>query len=121
MRNCYNKFIEFYPWKKSEFPTYEIWIVSDEECARTFRQGWAASKETLLMGDNSPEVTKLQYCTVRLAGGSSLRMPGGRGPDCAFDQLLALLERCEVLVDYWPTGGKWEPGGKALMEADFKS
>ena len=42
MLRCYREFLEWFPWKQSEFPTYEIWICSDKDDARIFRQGWAA-------------------------------------------------------------------------------
>lgn len=42
MSHCYEAFIEFFPWSKEVYPTYEEWICSDAEVARTFRQGWAA-------------------------------------------------------------------------------
>ena len=42
MRECYTAFMAFYPWRKNELPTYESWILSDDEDARIFRQGWAA-------------------------------------------------------------------------------
>jgi hypothetical protein len=35
-------FLEYFPWKKSEFPSYDCWILSDADDARIFRQGWAA-------------------------------------------------------------------------------
>jgi hypothetical protein len=47
MLRCYWAFIEYYPWKKSEFPTYDLWICSDADDARIFRQGWAARCSTL--------------------------------------------------------------------------
>lgn len=47
MIRCYWSFIEYFPWKKSEFPTYDIWICSDADDARLFRQGWAARCRTL--------------------------------------------------------------------------
>jgi hypothetical protein len=42
MLRCYWEFLEYFPWKRSEFPTYDIWICSDADDARIFRQGWAA-------------------------------------------------------------------------------
>lgn len=42
MRNCYAKFLEYYPWRLSEFPNFDTWILSDSEDAVKFRQGWAA-------------------------------------------------------------------------------
>lgn len=42
MLRCYRMFIEYFPWKKLEFPTYEDWICSNADDARAFRQGWAA-------------------------------------------------------------------------------
>ena len=44
---CYWAFLEYFPWKKSEFPTYDLWICSDADDARIFRQGWAARCRTL--------------------------------------------------------------------------
>ena len=41
MVRCYAAFIDMFPWKLSEFPSYKIWICSDTVDARTFRQGWA--------------------------------------------------------------------------------
>lgn len=46
MQDCYDAFIEFFPWKRSTFPTYGKWLVSDDDCARSFRQGWAARNKT---------------------------------------------------------------------------
>jgi hypothetical protein len=40
---CYIAYLEYYPWKKSEYPDYESWLTSDADDARIFRQGWAAS------------------------------------------------------------------------------
>lgn len=42
MRQCYAAFITLYPWRKTELPTYESWILSDDYAALLFRQGWAA-------------------------------------------------------------------------------
>lgn len=47
MVNCYKAFIDRSPWKKSEFPNYGIWITSDADDARNFRQGWAARCDTI--------------------------------------------------------------------------
>lgn len=53
MLRCYWAFLEYFPWKKSEFPTYELWIGSDADDARIFRQGWAAHCRTLESLSNS--------------------------------------------------------------------
>ncbi len=42
MRECYTAFMAIYPWRKINLPTYESWILSDDDDARKFRQGWAA-------------------------------------------------------------------------------
>lgn len=42
MRECYAAFMTLYPWRKTELPTYESWILSDDYAALLFRQGWAA-------------------------------------------------------------------------------
>jgi len=42
MRECYVAFMKLYPWRKTELPTYESWILSDDYAALIFRQGWAA-------------------------------------------------------------------------------
>ena len=42
MRECYAAFMLLYPWRKTELPTYESWILSDDYAALIFRQGWAA-------------------------------------------------------------------------------
>jgi len=39
MLRCYMEFLEYFPWKKSEFPTYDLLICSDADDARIFRQG----------------------------------------------------------------------------------
>lgn len=43
MRDCYSDYLEYYPWKKSEYPDYGLWLTSDADDARIFRQGWAAN------------------------------------------------------------------------------
>ncbi len=47
MRNCYNKYLDYYPWEESDFPTFEDWIVCDDKHVRIFRQGWAACRDTI--------------------------------------------------------------------------
>ena len=47
MRECYASFIEFFPWRESTFPTYGEWILSNNDDARIFRQGWAARSRNL--------------------------------------------------------------------------
>ena len=47
MLRCYWAFIEYFPWKKSDFPNYDLWICSDADDARIFRQGWAARCRSL--------------------------------------------------------------------------
>ena len=42
MRECYAAFMLLYPWRKTNLPTYESWILSDDYAALIFRQGWAA-------------------------------------------------------------------------------
>ncbi|MFY8216760.1 MAG: hypothetical protein ACOVMP_09205 [Chthoniobacterales bacterium] len=42
IRQCYAAFMTLYPWRKTELPTYEAWILSDDYAALIFRQGWAA-------------------------------------------------------------------------------
>lgn len=42
MRECYDAFMALYPWRKNELPTYESWILSDDDDTRIFRQGWSA-------------------------------------------------------------------------------
>lgn len=42
MRECYTAFMAFYPWREINLPTYEAWILADDEDARIFRQGWGA-------------------------------------------------------------------------------
>lgn len=42
MRECYTAFMALYPWREINLPTYEAWILADDEDARIFRQGWAA-------------------------------------------------------------------------------
>src|SRR5690606_37984775 len=54
MLRCYWAFLEYFPWKKSEFPTYDLWVCSDADDARTFRQGWAARCSALESLQNDP-------------------------------------------------------------------
>ena len=42
MRECYAAFMLLYPWRQTNLPTFEAWILSDDDDARKFRQGWAA-------------------------------------------------------------------------------
>lgn len=51
---------------------------------------------------------------VLLVGGTVLKLPGGRrGPDCAYDKLLALLDQSEVRAPK----GVWLPGKQAFEGA----
>jgi hypothetical protein len=60
MANCYKAFINRFPWKLSEFPTYTLWINSETDEARIFRQGWAARCDTArLIKEQSEEITKM--------------------------------------------------------------
>ena len=47
MAHCYRAFIDRFPWKLSEFPTYERWITSDLDEPRIFRQGWDSAFKTI--------------------------------------------------------------------------
>ena len=71
MLRCYDEFLDFFPWKKSEFPTYDLWICSDADDARIFRQGWAArckaEVDLLKMSDSLIEL--LAAMRERFAGG----------------------------------------------------
>jgi hypothetical protein len=49
------EFLEYFPWKKSEFPTYDLWICSDADDARIFRQGKGARCRSLESLPNSPD------------------------------------------------------------------
>ena len=42
MRECYTAFMAIYPWRQTNLPTFEAWILSDDDDTRKFRQGWAA-------------------------------------------------------------------------------
>lgn len=41
MHYCYQEFIEFFPFTKDKYPSYEKWMCSDNEDARIFRQAWS--------------------------------------------------------------------------------
>ena len=47
MLRCYWAYIEYFPWAKSAHPSYDLWICSDADDARIFRQGWAARRRAL--------------------------------------------------------------------------
>ena len=42
MRECYAAFMLLYPWRKTNLPTYESWMLADDDASLIFRQGWAA-------------------------------------------------------------------------------
>jgi len=47
MRECHRTFMEMFPWLDKQFSSYDEWIVSDDDHARSFRQGWAANTRAL--------------------------------------------------------------------------
>lgn len=59
-----------------------------------------------------------KHYKIHLRGGTCLLLPAGRGPDCHYDRLMALLNECQVRVEFFPAGKGWRPGADAVVGAE---
>jgi hypothetical protein len=55
MRKCYQDYCEMFPWTMKGDPDYDAWILSDDDHAVAFRQGWSkgSAELTALRAENS--------------------------------------------------------------------